>query len=320
MAFPALVEDRERRAESVSAPITSPPPPPAHSSVSREGEREPRGAGADAHARQLAWQRAMEEAGWAPWLGRADHGRAGAGRGRPAALGGREHPLSTAAPEPPRRGQASASPGRALIPSTDSRGEPAPGLDRDVAGVATRAPVADTLARGAATPISGEPMAPAVPGPASDRACPTAQLAVPITPGACTQDGDAREGLALELAPEDHPTAPVFSALRDAPPLRVHAESSPEGLRVWLGADQGEALALARSSVALVQQLDRWAAEVGSRLLAVVCNGRSIFQAADAPVAGRPAGLPFADENAGPFASEDRTPSAVRDDHPEEMP
>jgi hypothetical protein len=57
-------------------------------------------------------------------------------------------------------------------------------------------------------------------------------------------------------------------------PLRVHAEWSEDGVRVWVGAD-GEALTLERAE-ALLRALQRGLAAHGARLMAAFINGRAL--------------------------------------------
>lgn len=57
-------------------------------------------------------------------------------------------------------------------------------------------------------------------------------------------------------------------------PLRLYAEWTPRGVRVWIGADH---LAAGAQMLPLLQ---RWIASRGERLLSLVCNGRCEFEAA----------------------------------------
>ncbi|HEX7638415.1 MAG TPA: hypothetical protein VF457_08470 [Burkholderiaceae bacterium] len=67
--------------------------------------------------------------------------------------------------------------------------------------------------------------------------------------------------------------APHAEDSRDRDPLRVHAEWSDAGVRVWLGADaQGQ-----DQVAAATRQLQEWLSAQGTRLLSVVCNGRSVW-------------------------------------------
>ncbi len=65
--------------------------------------------------------------------------------------------------------------------------------------------------------------------------------------------------------------------LRGAPtavnePIRIHAQWSEAGLRLWLGLD-AEVLAQARQ---ITDELQRWVAREGVRLLSLSCNGRPL--------------------------------------------
>lgn len=65
-------------------------------------------------------------------------------------------------------------------------------------------------------------------------------------------------------------TAP--QAANENDPVRVHAEWSAAGVRVWLGAEAG-ALSAAHE---LAGQLQGWLANHGERLLGLICNGRAM--------------------------------------------
>ena len=65
----------------------------------------------------------------------------------------------------------------------------------------------------------------------------------------------------------------------ESPALRLHAEWSIEGVRLWCGADK----AVESTATALAPQLVRSLGEQGVRLITLVCNGRAIY-AASAPM------------------------------------
>ena len=60
--------------------------------------------------------------------------------------------------------------------------------------------------------------------------------------------------------------------------IRLYSEWSGDNVRIWLGADRAEAPAV----VPLVGRLRRWLAGHGVRLLGVVCNGRTVQESNDA--------------------------------------
>ena len=113
----------------------------------------------------------------------------------------------------------------------------------------------------------------------------------PVLAGAPSASGEFVEDAASaddtpssvdEQAPEH---AAGAGAERDA--LRVHAEWSDAGVRVWLGADaQG-----LPDVAALTLQLQRWLAGQGMSLIGLVCNGRDVL---DAPAQRQFAPLPRA--------------------------
>jgi hypothetical protein len=189
------------------------PIPPAPSSLAPSRLLRDRAAqGRDGSERQLAWRRAMEQAGF------SSQSRRGA-----SAQGPDERP----ARERARR--------RVSPPAASSaRSDPAMAVQADVGlwkpGAASRAE------------------------PASH---------------ATALDAEVSAVLAASLS------SPARS--RDRQPPRVHADAAEEGVRVWVGADRKDALALERSTTALVQLLGRWAAARGTRLVSVVCNGRALF-------------------------------------------
>jgi hypothetical protein len=57
-------------------------------------------------------------------------------------------------------------------------------------------------------------------------------------------------------------------------PVRVHADWSAEGVRIWLGIDASTASAVQ----SIANQLQRWLAAQGVRGLAIACNGRTIVE------------------------------------------
>lgn len=63
--------------------------------------------------------------------------------------------------------------------------------------------------------------------------------------------------------------------LAERDPLRLHAQWSEQGVRIWLGAD-----ALTPAALAVVaERVRHWIGSRGERLLSLVCNGRTVFGA-----------------------------------------
>jgi hypothetical protein len=111
---------------------------------------------------------------------------------------------------------------------------------------------------------------------------------LPAPSGAATapsEESAVSAGSASE-AERSRPGAAGAAAGREVEPIRLHAEWSASGLRLWLGADPG--LPLARLVALLVRQLRPRCAELGSRLATVVCNGELVF---DAEAPGEPSHL-----------------------------
>jgi hypothetical protein len=65
----------------------------------------------------------------------------------------------------------------------------------------------------------------------------------------------------------------------------LHVEWTAGGARLWLGVDQQQ---LPRVP-ALAGQLQQWLAASGVKLLALVCNGRAVYESSDEGPAGPPA-------------------------------
>jgi hypothetical protein len=216
----------------------------------------PRAPGAE--DRHQAWLRAMEQAQLGAWFGHDGPGDASRAPRRPppaspsAELAARppapRGPAPTAALAAPPRREAAHRPGGGTrgggvaLPMTTRHG----GGDRAVAE-----PVGPSL-----PPPGGEPP----PRSARRAAGPTAtaRAELPVPPTRLSQAG-----------------APA----RD--PVRVHAEWSDEGVRLWLGVD-AEVSSLGELPGRLVAQLRQELDATGGRLLAIVCNGRPLW-AADAP-------------------------------------
>lgn len=86
---------------------------------------------------------------------------------------------------------------------------------------------------------------------------------------------DLTEDAGLEaLMPSLTPADPRGAGQTTSGPLRLYAEWTPRGVRVWIGADH---LAAGAQMLPLLQ---RWIASRGERLLSLVCNGRCEFEAA----------------------------------------
>jgi hypothetical protein len=60
-------------------------------------------------------------------------------------------------------------------------------------------------------------------------------------------------------------------------PTRLHVEWTREGARLWIGVDQDQL----QRVPALAGQVQQWLAASGVKLLALVCNGRSLYESHD---------------------------------------
>jgi len=270
----------------LSGPVGT-PPPSAHPGLARDGEgaTPARCPGPDA-ARHLAWRRAVESAQCSSWFAGGEHAGGEGGRSSEPA----SRPEAAAAPPRPearvRQRPLGMSP---PVPWRTAGGAPPDGAppfgwpaDRELAALANH--VADRLV--------------------GERTAPPGNPAAAIAPGAATSRGGAAWAAAVEAslprtsAAAPRPAAPdatracsrgrgaVAEQVPVPAPVRWHAEWSAEGLRLWLGAHPD--LPLASLVEAMVRALAPRCAREGTRLLAVVCNGREAWLAApDLPLARR---------------------------------
>lgn len=105
------------------------------------------------------------------------------------------------------------------------------------------------------------------------QAMPSAAAAAPSRASA-TRTENEEDSVDADVAETPASTAPHDAAAADErEPLRVHAEWSDAGVRVWLGAD---ANGLAEID-SVTRQLQQWLGSQGTRLLGVVCNGKQVW-------------------------------------------
>ena len=71
-------------------------------------------------------------------------------------------------------------------------------------------------------------------------------------------------------------------------PVRLYAEWSEQGVKVWLGADADQL----QNLPVLAQQVQQWLGGQGERLISLVCNGQDVTTEAEA-------GLDFANGQSG---------------------
>ncbi|RKP48420.1 hypothetical protein [Trinickia fusca] len=237
----------------------------------------------------LVWRQTMEQAELEGWF-------------KPAEPAAREMPTAPAQ-LPMRMAQQSAY--------TSAAGTSMPAAGGWPANRTSASPFADAAQRyalasvpgvrtatGAAVPSSAmrESVAPSVSQPSSEEPMSIASARMPmpslvalreslahIADIELTQVPDAsdRTSSAEHLASTLPPS--IGSDAEDPPAVRLHAEWSADGVRVWLGADRGEPVPLA----ALVNGLHSWLAGQRTRLLSVVCNGRLVWPAPAADAAHR---------------------------------
>lgn len=222
-------------------------------STASPAQRDPSSAaGNSGGAWDSAWQLEMERSQAAAWLGKGWTENAGtAWRPEAAAAISASHATKPAPSQ--------ASPEWAISASMEE--SPAPGL-----AAALRMALSSAVTGVATSPL------PASPATASPMPPPLATLAdspagsararessgEPLVPHGAA--GKTASGHSLDGTPTPQPSA------------RLHAEWTVQGLRVWLGLDAGVELPTAW----LVQQLQRTAASLGSRLLTLTCNGQPV--------------------------------------------
>jgi hypothetical protein len=174
-------------------------------------------------------------------------------------------------------------------PSPSGPAESPHGLDLStdiVSALAASAPTALTAVASAAATLVTLPIAAAGslqiasigPAPAliGDRAAAEVPAEAPA-------DGD-EAGVEPETASERRAAPAADPAPRD--PVRLYAEWSDQGVRVWLGTDAGQSW----SASDLAQQIQHWLNAQGERLRALVWNGRPMSVGSQANAA-TPAGL-----------------------------
>ena len=99
---------------------------------------------------------------------------------------------------------------------------------------------------------------------------PSLQISLKELPTETAQDMVERSSDASSVAPSRQPSNPSDSG---ADPVRLHVEWSEEGVRVWLGADADQALPIPQ----IAQQLRHWFANRGETLIAMICNGETVW-------------------------------------------
>ena len=240
--------------------------------------RAPAGAFAAATSRPDASQAATEGAGG---VARA----AGDAREPAATPATRREAASADAPAQP----AAQTPAQTAAASMSN--EPATGIESAPADAATLAATA-TAAQLPAILQSLLGTSVMLVADAAEAATPEASAALQsVATGAAAAASESHEDAAAvdDAAPAEEATperGAGASTERDA--LRMHAEWTDAGVRVWLGADAQSLPDVA----ALTTQLQRWLAGQGMSLLGLVCNGRNVLdpstqRESDAPAAPR---------------------------------
>jgi hypothetical protein len=218
---------------------------------------------------RLAWQREMERAQMDDWLA---HGPLKTAAAQLAKPGARELAGMV-------RGHGAA--GREVRADAPDQGQQAP-HDRTVQLAKALGFFGNVQA---ATTVSGadhaegcavEPSTPA--DPADVHAIRTWGFAPPVLAGPDTRSA-AHESAPPSVGVTRTREQGVDGRAAPSPPIRLHADWSSEGVRLWIGLDAG-ALEHMAPIAAHVRQ---WMRGQGVRVLSLACNGRPVTQAAGEP-------------------------------------
>ncbi|KHK58663.1 hypothetical protein PI87_02660 [Ralstonia sp. A12] len=90
--------------------------------------------------------------------------------------------------------------------------------------------------------------------------------------GGDVQPEDVMQSLDEHESPPASGKQEATASNEDTPAVRIHAEWTEQGVRIWLGVSRDENVVLPE----VQRQLDRLLAESGHQLLSLVCNGRSL--------------------------------------------
>lgn len=184
-------------------------------------------------------------------------------------------------------------------PLSSSRPYPAPPNDRvktDITAESTRAitrPLPDRSSAMPAPPVitnfSSRPEASRL--PATDIRLASLALALAgasrLRLAGLTPSADVGEMMALLLFAPVEPASHSEEAGRDPQPIRLHAEWKGQDVTVWLGID-ARAETAEQQIAQLLPQIRACLHEQRSRLVKLVCNGRTVFELPSFPVATLP--------------------------------
>ena len=238
----------------------------------------------------IAWQRAMEQAQCESWF-RHPEGRVASPRmaTKPSAIAASASPESALA----------ALGGKAVGLDAARNTEVAATAPAEASGVpvrlewamwatstresAARPRPAQSAASNAAAEPSTEPRARPGPGAALETIAEALQRA--LTAGLVAKErvhapppcADAAHGAESQPSSPGRPQEGAAGRSAADESVRVHVDWSEKGVRVWLGVDEPDSVALAQGLRFLVPRLRSWLAAHGAPLRAVVCNGRRIL-------------------------------------------
>jgi len=132
---------------------------------------------------------------------------------------------------------------------------------------APRQPVAETLAL-----IKPEGLSPTSRAATVPAAITAASPMAPLT-AAAAFPSDRERSASTSMTPIPH-GVPARPATVPKEPVRLHADWSAEGVRLWLGMDAD----VAGTLPSITLQLQRWLSAQGVRLLSISCNGRAVLE------------------------------------------
>lgn len=138
-------------------------------------------------------------------------------------------------------------------------------------------PALQDVARAAGQELALPPLVP--PSPASDLFL----LLPPLLPGVPTELHEGAPPPAVAQAARG--TRPAAAPAITREPVRIHTEWAADGVRVWMGLDAS----VLPYQEGLGQQIRRWAAAQGVKVVSLACNGRVVDEedAGGAPGAGQ---------------------------------
>lgn len=131
----------------------------------------------------------------------------------------------------------------------------------------------------AALPIGPAPLNPTLPAPVSHQAFAPSIVSFSNSVGSLATGVFTADPVdpTSPSVPQPSRTVSVSNETAEAP-VRLYAEWSEDGVRIWVGANAGQPLHLEQ----LALQMRLWLARQGERLAALFCNGQAVWEEAEA--------------------------------------